>query len=106
MAIINSLTTEDNLKRNVTEGGGIWVGLQDTFIAGDEPLVLFNSPTSKSTLALPARLCTVANVRGKVHGSDADFQKRKISVPRSTLRNMSDSLHQLTTEIEDIMRGE
>ena len=87
-------------------GGGAWVGLQDTFIEGREPMVLFNSPTSKSTLALPMSLLTPDNVRGKIQGSDADFEKRTIPVRRSTLRNFSDRLADMSIEITNILNGE
>jgi hypothetical protein len=93
------------LRAIVIAGGGTWVGLQDT-LNEDEPLVLFNSPTSKSTLALPLSLLSSDNIRGKIAGSDADFEKRTIPVRRSTLRNFSDRLEKLSTEISNILNGE
>ena len=81
------------LRAIVSGGGGIWVGQQDTFMPDREPLVLFNSPTSKTTLALPVSLLTVNNVRGKIQGSDADFRKRPIKVERTKLESLLESAH-------------
>jgi hypothetical protein len=96
----------DALRLAVEAGGGQWVGLQDTFELLSEPLVLFNSPTSKSTLALPVSLCTADNVRGKIHGSDDDFQKRPVKVSRSELEKLRDSAHDLANDITILLNGE
>jgi len=106
VAIIKSLTTEDNLKRIVSAGGGQWVGLQDTFLPGREPLVLFNSPTSKTTLALPVNLLTEDNVRGKIAGSNDAFMKRPVLVPRVQLQRFADKLEVMYKEVNQLLSGE
>ena len=106
MAITNSLTTKDNLKRIVSAGGGQWVGLQDTFLPDREPLVLFNSPTSKTTLALPVNLLTEDNVRGKIHGSDTDFQERPVKISRATLQIFIQDLKGVVQKFEALLVGE
>jgi hypothetical protein len=93
------------LRQLVAAGGGIWVGLQDT-MNEDEPLVLFNSPTSKSTLALPLSLLSVDNVRGKIQGSDMDFQKRPVKVPRRVLVHLMESAEAISNTIAGILSGE
>jgi hypothetical protein len=87
----------------VTEGGGTWVGLQDTFQDGQEPLVLFNSPTSKSTLALPLSLLTPSNVRGKIHGSDAYFNARPVKVSRATMQIFIQDLKGIVQKFEALL---
>ena len=94
------------LRAIVSEGGGIWVGQQDTFMPDREPLVLFNSPTSKTTLALPVSLLTVDNVRGKIQGSDADFRQRTVKVRRSELENLLESAQNLANDITILLNGE
>ena len=94
------------LQAIVEAGGGQWVGLQDTFVVGAEPLILFNSPTSKSTLALPVSLCTVANVRGKIHGSDADFRERPVKVSRAALQIFVQDLKGIVQKFEALLSGE
>lgn len=94
------------LLRTVEAGGGQWVGLQDTFLPDREPLVLFNSPTSKTTLALPVSLCTVDNVRGKIMGADADFRKRPVKVERSKLESLLESAQNLANDITILLNGE
>jgi len=58
--------------RLVAEGGGIWVGMQD---GGALPFVLFNSPTTGSTLALTTAEITAEKVRAKIEASDRNFAK-------------------------------
>jgi hypothetical protein len=93
------------LRAIVTEGGGTWVGLQDT-LNEDEPLVLFNSPTSKSTLALPLSLTTADNVRGKIHGSDADFNARPVRVNRAKLENLMQRAKDVANGLSNLLSGE
>lgn len=90
----------------VRAGGGEWVGLQDTFLLDREPLVLFNSPTSKTTLALPVSLCTVDNVRGKIAGADADFSKKPVKVSRATLQVFVQDLKEVVQKFEALLTGE
>ena len=97
---------KDALRQSVEAGGGQWVGMQDTFVPGQEPLVLFNSPTSKTTLALPVSLCTADNVHGKIHGSDADFQNHLVRVPRRVLQRIADKLEVMLDEVNQILSGE
>jgi hypothetical protein len=58
----------------VAEGGGIWVGIQE---GGLYNLVLFNSPLSGSTLALPTTEITAEAVRLRIEKSDREFRKRR-----------------------------
>jgi hypothetical protein len=56
-------------KRSVEAGGGIYVPGE---MGG---LVLFNSPTTGSTLALPGPLLSAESVRAHIAESDALFAK-------------------------------
>jgi hypothetical protein len=89
------------LRQIVEAGGGTWVGLQDTFIADRESLVLFNAPTSKTTLALGITVCTVDNVRGKIADAEASFQNKPIAIPRKILQNFAERLNVLAAEISE-----
>lgn len=63
-------------KACVEEGGGIWVGIQDG--EGITPdLVLFNSPTTGTTLALKTTIITPLAVKLKIGLSDRLFARRK-----------------------------
>lgn len=59
----------------VEQGGGIYVGRM-------EHLVLFNSPTTDSTLCLRENDLTVENVRKQIEESDARFAAGRL---RATL---------------------
>jgi len=61
--------TNERHKRIVEAGGGIYV----VGMMGD--LVLFNSPTTGSTLALPGSLLSAESVRAHIAESDALFAK-------------------------------
>jgi hypothetical protein len=100
------MVTDTLLQQIVAQGGGQWVGLQDTFLPDREPLVLFNSPTSKTTLALPVGLMTVDNVRGKIQGADAEFRKRPVKVERRKLESLLESAQNLANDITILLRGE
>lgn len=58
------------LKRFIENGGGKFVGRMDK-------LVLFNSPTTGSTLALPIRMLTVDKVKTAIAESNALFTTMK-----------------------------
>ena len=61
-------------KACVEAGGGIWVGIQET--GGHlHDLVLFNSPTTGSTLALKTTEITPELVKTKIADSDRTFAK-------------------------------
>ena len=61
------------LKELVAHAGGNWVGIQE-FEEGGQSLVLFNSPTTHSTLALPDdEFFTLQAVRDKIAASDKLF---------------------------------
>jgi hypothetical protein len=60
-------------KACVEEGGGIWVGIQEMPGALND-LVLFNSPTTGSTLALKTTEITPELVKLKIKRSDAAFK--------------------------------
>lgn len=59
------------LQEIVTDGGGRYVGVQHL---GEEVLVLFNSPTTHSTIALPVLGLNVEKVRESIRESDAKFK--------------------------------
>jgi len=62
----------------VKDGGGVWVGIQEC--EGLPSLILFNSPTTGSTLAIRAsgnaRDISADNVRRRIEESDALFQQK------------------------------
>ena len=66
------------LRTAVKEGGGIWVGIQECEGIG-YGLVLFNSPTTGSTLAIKTTEAeiTAELVRDKIRRSDAAFARSK-----------------------------
>lgn len=63
----------DFLKRRVERGGGVFVGIQETEDATYN-LVLFNSPTTGSTLALEDYNCDPERIRIRIADSDAKFR--------------------------------
>lgn len=102
--MMNIETSVTVAQRMVVEtGGGEWVGLQDSFIEGRETLVLFNAPVSRTTLALPASLLTVDNVKNKIQTANREFVKRRIGVPYETLKGLSDRLKGLSAEISNLI---
>ena len=108
--LINSFP--NRLKRAVLAGGGEYVGLQQG-IHPSPDLLLFNSPTTGSTLAIPITdllLVTFSDsefstaVRTKIAESDKTFADRKISVKESVLTAISNTLQQLRNEIDALTR--
>lgn len=68
-----SITTSESLHRlAVKDGGGKYVGIQECE-GVDYDLVLFNSPTTGSTLALKTSEITAAKVAKRIEDSDAAF---------------------------------
>jgi hypothetical protein len=73
------------IKSCVDEGGGIYVGIQEgewvetsqAKLSLCPDLVLFNSKTTGTTLALPASSITPELVRKKIADSDGTFAKWK-----------------------------
>jgi len=66
---------ENFLRREVEKGGGIWRGIQET---NENNWVLFNSPTTGSTLALKDYDCFADNVRQRIADSDAKFKQEQL----------------------------
>jgi hypothetical protein len=60
-------------KTCVEEGGGIWVGIQDCS-PDCADLVLFNSPETGSTLAIPTTRITPELVCSRIRQSNATFK--------------------------------
>jgi len=62
----------------VSLGGGVWKGLQDGFFnkfnQWVEPLAMFNSPATGTTLALPISKVSAHVVRKHIAKSDEQFQ--------------------------------
>ena len=70
MTVLDSNERENTWRATVLQGGGTYVG----FSLG---LVLFNSPTTGSTLALPPEQCTAFEVRKHIKESDAKFAQAR-----------------------------
>lgn len=64
---------EKYMRRQVEKGGGIFVGIQECEDK-DYDLVLFNSPTTGSTIALKDYDCDPERIRVKIADSDAKFK--------------------------------
>jgi hypothetical protein len=100
----SSILLAERLKACVQAGGGVWVGIQESFKDVDESLVLFNSPFTKSTLALPVSEVSVEAVMDKIQGSDKSFKKTPAVIPDympmfiRKLRELIDEFEQLTKE--------
>ena len=100
----------DRLRRAVLAGGGEFVGIQQGL--GPAPdLLLFNSPTTGSTLAIPITdllLVTFSDsefstrVREKIAESDKTFADRKVTVKASVLQDISKRLFELSEEIRNL----
>jgi len=69
-------TTEElgEYTRAVIAGGGKFVAVMDC-APYSEDLVLFDSPTTHSTLALPLSQFSAQGVRARIAASDAEFAK-------------------------------
>lgn len=86
------------LRALVEAGGGKWLGIQETV----EPpaLVLFNSPNTKTTLAMYEDLVTEDSVRAKLAHSDRAFNAVPIHISRDNynqlIRCLQSSLEILT----------
>jgi hypothetical protein len=68
------------LKRVVCQAGGEWVGIQET-VPPIPPLLLFNSPTTDSTLAVKLypemKIAEVGEaVKKRIADSDKQFERR------------------------------
>ena len=92
----------NRIKYQVIAGGGKWVGIQEVVPPGPD-LVLFNSETTQTTLALPVNECTAERVREKIIASDQAFLNRRISVKRSVLVHLSDKLADMRDEIQNLL---
>ncbi len=93
----------EHLKRHVLAGGGQWVGVQEC-VPPLTALVLFNSPTTQSTLALPADQLTSATVHAKIVASDAQFGKsEKVKIPRATLQVCVSDLKEVVAKFESFL---
>jgi hypothetical protein len=93
----------EHLKRHVLAGGGQWVGVQEC-VPPMSALVLFNSPTTQSTLAIHANQLTSETVHAKIVASDAAFGKSKnITVPRATLQVFVADLKEAVASIESLL---
>ena len=62
-------------RQPVEDGGGIFVGIQECE-GRNYDLVLFNSPTTGSTLALKTDRITSHAVWNRIHESDKTFKAR------------------------------
>jgi hypothetical protein len=70
---IPSPLNEGEMSSIVAAGGGRYVGVINKFPGKMESIVLFTSPQTRSTLALPSSRLTVAAVREQLAESDAAF---------------------------------
>ncbi len=97
------------LKQIVQAAGGEFCGIQTAITAGDD-LLLFNSPTTGSTLAVkfnpinfddnPTALVTA--IRKRLLESDKDFADRKIHVKASVLESIHDTLIAIASELQEL----
>ena len=98
----------EHLKRHVLAGGGEWVGVQES-VPPAPNLVLFNSPTTGSTLSLPdTEEFTAARVHEKILWSDASFGKSaKIRISRVQLEATIADLNEVVERLKlQLQRGE
>lgn len=63
----------ESISEIVRRSGGIYVGIEDLLPGQREPLVLFTSPQTYSTLALPLSQVTLENVAAKIEASNRVF---------------------------------
>ena len=99
----------DRLRDVIAEAGGEWVGVQESMGDGQSAILLFNSPTTRSTLAVSLDRDPqaddwypnlVASVRKRIKESDATFADRRISVKASILSDISNRLMRLVEEVD------
>jgi hypothetical protein len=69
--------TEQQHRETVERGGGIYRALWDAKMPGIEPIVLFDSPFSRSTLGLPISRMSVEAVARQIQQSNELFKKAK-----------------------------
>jgi hypothetical protein len=98
-----------NLLKDIVKGaGGEWCGVQEAMFP-DLPMVLFNSPASRSTLAVrfnpvafdPSKLNEA--IRAKIEASDAQFADRSVSVKVATLQKLQVAVSNLANEIAELI---
>ena len=96
----------EDLKAIVAEAGGVWCGVQEPLGSEQPSLLLFNSPDSGSTLAIPLDQNAVewsdlvAAICKRIKESDATFADRRISVKASILSDISNRLMRLVEEVD------
>ena len=97
-----------NLRLLVADAGGEFVGIQENMFP-EVPLLMFNSPTSKSTLAVRINpVCYNERdlkdaIRKRITESDAEFANRKITVKTYRFVSHISSTDALTGELEQIL---
>jgi hypothetical protein len=69
------LLSEGEMSSIVKAGGGRYVGVINEIPGKMESIVLFTSPQTRSTLALPSSRLTVETVREQVAESNAAFHQ-------------------------------
>jgi hypothetical protein len=100
----------DALKRVVDAVGADWCGVQDT-IQPDVSLLLFNSRTTGSTLAVPFNPLSFntgdlyPRVLKRLQESDATFSKRRVSVKYSDLERLHKTASKIAEELGIILGG-
>jgi hypothetical protein len=80
---------ENLLKIQVELGGGIFRAYWDADMRGIEPMVLFDSPQTKSTLGLPVSKVSASAVREQIRKSDAAFEMYAEKASRFVLRQFA-----------------
>lgn len=93
-------TRIQELRKAVEAGGGVWLGVQETI----EPpaLVLFNSPTTGSTLAIFEDVLSEDIVRKKIERSDRNFLAAPVRISRKNFERLIEHAR----GIEDILLSE
>lgn len=110
---MNVIDLTERLKRAVFAGGGNWVGLQSALTHDSPNLIMFTSPTTGSTLAVPISTIALesdefsdtelsAAVHKRIEESDLIFANRSVSVKASRLKEISDNLLKLSHELDDL----
>ena len=99
----------EDLKAIVAEAGGIWCGVQEPLGSEQPPLLLFNSPDSGSTLAVPLNqnpqapdwwITLEMAIRNRIAESDKTFADRRIYLKASKLHDISNRLMRLVEEVD------
>ena len=97
-----------HIKQIVADAGGVWCGVQES-IYPDLPMVMFNSPTTRSTLCVRFNPIDFDSqklseeIRTRIEASDAMFIERSISVKVATLQKLQTAISNLAAEVNELL---